>query len=115
MNKLYLVVAVLFTSIHSISWSMLTVRTIQSSHTAKKFFTKEKLEEESQTFLNNFGQESINRTSKTFCVLPLDSKQKVVLRLSYDQLVFLWFGVEELDIPLLTILCNGSEAVALQR
>jgi len=64
MNKLGLIISVLCISISSLNWGMLTVGSIQNPHAVKKLFTQEKLEKETQIFLDNFGQQSINDTGK---------------------------------------------------
>src|SRR5438128_6896992 len=119
MNKLYLVIVALFTSIHCMN---LTMNEESESYTQKRDRiraliiqkTQEKEEQElnkKENFLHLFGQQSINQTGELFCDLSLTSKQKVVSQLSYNQNLLIWFGAQGLDIPILTILCDGNEHV----
>src|SRR5436190_19946281 len=93
MNTLYLALSVLCMLVHATSWTMLTVsKAQQSSRPPRKYFTQEKIErdeprvsEESQNFLNSFGQHSMNKTGNMFCDLSTRAKQRVLPCLSHNQ------------------------------
>jgi hypothetical protein len=119
MNKLYLTLSVLCILAHATGWAMLTVNKIQP-RPSKKYFTQEKIEkdewrvsEESQRFLNSFGQHSTNKTGKMFCDLSTKTKKKVLPCLSHNQKVLLWCGINDVEIPFLSAVFNDNEKVAL--
>lgn len=120
MNKLFFTLSVLCASIHCMHFGMdpeleLQIRKRDQIRALIIQKSKDKERQEfnkQENFLRTFGQKSINRTGRLFCDLSLGSKQKVVSLLSYNQNLLVWFGAQDLDIPILVILCNGNEYVA---